>query len=172
MNTFGASGVTMPSPESLTIYYNKENVQDLFSKDLKVRELHEQGHEFLKSIAHATSMENTWERMKLNLLYKVDYILYGNFGRLANAHDGADSIFDINEDGPYMLMRITTELEELTPNEVRVGDIIDFDLALLAKEIFLDAGLERCGQTMQKGYLTMYIILPRKFEIPKLPEIM
>jgi len=166
MRAFGASGVTMPSPDKLTIYYKREALRDLISKDLNVKERHKQGDKLLKSLAHATGMIDTWERFKLNPLYEVEYILYGNCGLLGYSYDGVPVVFDINKNGAFMLVKFTTYLDCVAPEELRVSDIMDLNAVFLAEELFMDLGIERCGETVSKGYPTVYMILPRTYQIP------
>lgn len=168
MNAFISKGVTMPAPDQMTIYYNREPLRSLISTDIPQSERTQQADELLKSISHEKEVDNTWNRFRLNPLYTFDYVLYGNFGKIGNSHDGVPLIFDINENGAYMLVKITTYLDYTSHDVIRMSEIIDLNIVFLAQNLYIDFGVERCGDTVSlgKGYPTFYMILPKGFHLP------
>lgn len=154
--SFVTEGVSIPY--GIKIYYKKELLANLISTDKPQIERAKLLNYMLQSMSEPVNEFNAWEVLKLGDRFRVEYVIYGNYGPVHFEDRSFDRIFNVNKEGPFMLIKIRSK-DVMHPNEFVVDNAISLQTYLDAA--FNEVSVENCG--IIEGEPAIFLILPRTY---------
>lgn len=150
-------GKAVPHPHSIRVYINNEWVQDLITPDTSNKERAEELHELLKVCSQPLETFDAWETLRLSPNYKVDYVLYGNYGPI-QIEKKIERIFNVEDDGNFMFIRIhCSDLIHQEDFSIEEALSLDAFFSTAYKQVCLENVHNSTGET------AIFLLLPRNY---------
>lgn len=151
-------GKAIPHTKSIKLYLNNEWIKDLISPDLSSIKMTQDMHDLLKSCSQPVESFDAWEVLRLNPKYHVDYILYGNYGPLQLEKRKVERIFNIQDDGHFMFIRVhCTDLIHQDDFAIEEALSLDAFFSTAYKQVCLE------NVNMSTGESVIFLVLPRDY---------